>query len=436
MEDAQSCLARGSVRTARAILAHAASVFPGKKSIWRQMAQLEKAHGTRESLQQILTVAVTHCPRAEILWLMSAKEQWLAGNVPAAREVLKRAFQFNQNSEQIWLAAVKLENDTDEVQRASALLANARRLCGTEGVWLKSALMERQLGNTENQKSILDQALALFPKSPKLWMMRGQLEEKLCTLERSDPMSVDKDLSSAQTEQDTEKDKERSKEIESVREIYQKGLVHCPNSVALWQCAARWEEKAMSTAKARALLEKARLKNPASPELWLWAVRVELRANNKKIAATLLAKALQDHPKAGILWAQAIAMEPKPRQKTKSVDALKRCDDDPYVLVAVARLFWEDRKVDKARTWFDRAVTLYGDQGDAWANFYKFEAQYGTPDNQQSVIKRCADADPHHGEMWTSVSKNPANHRLTIEQILVKVALLLDDSTALLGPPL
>lgn len=70
---------RGSVETARAIYAHALSVFPGKKSIWRRAAQLEKAHGSRESLDALLKKAVQYCPQAEVLWLMAAKEKWLSG---------------------------------------------------------------------------------------------------------------------------------------------------------------------------------------------------------------------------------------------------------------------------------------------------------------------------------------------------------------------
>ena len=35
MADADDALRRGSVHTARAILAHSRTVFPGKKSIWR-----------------------------------------------------------------------------------------------------------------------------------------------------------------------------------------------------------------------------------------------------------------------------------------------------------------------------------------------------------------------------------------------------------------
>jgi hypothetical protein len=69
------------VETARAIYAHALSVFPGKKSIWRRAAQLEKSHGSREALDALLRKAVQYCPQAEVLWLMAAKEKWLAGDI-------------------------------------------------------------------------------------------------------------------------------------------------------------------------------------------------------------------------------------------------------------------------------------------------------------------------------------------------------------------
>jgi pre-mRNA-processing factor 6 len=45
--DAESAEGRGMVGTARAILAEALRVFPGKKSLWIRAAELEKANGTR-----------------------------------------------------------------------------------------------------------------------------------------------------------------------------------------------------------------------------------------------------------------------------------------------------------------------------------------------------------------------------------------------------
>lgn len=89
--------------------------------------------------------------------------------------------------------------------------------------------------------------------------------------------------------------------------------------------------------KARSVLEKARLKNPQCPELWLEAVRIEVRGGKKNIAMANMAKAMQECPNAGILWAEAIFLESRPQRKTKSVDALKKCEHDPHVLLAVAK---------------------------------------------------------------------------------------------------
>jgi len=124
MEDAESCAAHGAYECARAIYAHALSVFPSKKSIWLRAAYFEKNHGTRESLESLLQNAVKHCPKAEVLWLMGAKSKWLAGDIPAARSILALAFQANSNSEEIWLAAVKLESENNEDERARYHLSN------------------------------------------------------------------------------------------------------------------------------------------------------------------------------------------------------------------------------------------------------------------------------------------------------------------------
>lgn len=58
-----------------------------------------------------------------------------------------------------------------------------------------------------------------------------------------------------------------------------------------------------------------------------------------------MAKALQDCPTSGPLNAEAVAMAPRPQRRSRSLDALKRCNDDPHIIAAVAQLFWNDRKV-------------------------------------------------------------------------------------------
>lgn len=69
----------------------------------------------------------------------------------------------------------------------------------------------------------------------------------------------------------------------------------------------------------------------------LESIRLEMRANLKLVAESLLSKALQECPNAGCLWAEAIFMTIRPQRKMKSVDALKKCEHDPLVLLAVSK---------------------------------------------------------------------------------------------------
>lgn len=69
--------------------------------------------------------------------------------------------------------------------------------------------------------------------------------------------------------------------------------------------------------------------------------------------------------------------------------------------------------------------------GDFWALLHKFECQHGTPELQAAVIERCNTAEPHHGERWQRVAKDPANAHLPIDTILKKVVIDIDN----LPPP-
>uniref|UniRef100_A0A8D3DKP0 Pre-mRNA-processing factor 6 n=1 Tax=Scophthalmus maximus TaxID=52904 RepID=A0A8D3DKP0_SCOMX len=421
MEDSESCVAHGALECARAIYAHALQMFPSKKSVWLRAAYFEKSHGTRESLEALLQRAVAHCPKAEVLWLMGAKSKWLAEDVPAARSILALAFQANPNSEEIWLAAVKLESENNEYERARRLLAKARssapdsqgecesgkfpvtkkfiyifpgdtacvRLSSLQ-VFMKSVKLEWVLGNIEAAQELCTEALKHYEDFPKLWMMRGQIEEQCENMDKA-------------------------------REAYNQGLKKCPHSGALWLLLSHLEERVGQLTRARAILEKARLKNPQSPELWLESVRLEFRAGLKNISNTLMAKALQECPNSGILWAEAVFLEARPQRKTKSVDALKKCEHDPHVLLAVAK-YDSRRKITKAREWFLRTVKIEPDLGDAWALFYKFELQHGTEEQQEEVRKRCENAEPRHGELWCAESKHVLNWQLKTGEILTTVA--------------
>jgi len=391
MDDAESCIAHGAYACARAIYAHALNCMPSKKSIWLRAAYLEKNHGTRESLESLLKRAVAHCPKAEVLWLMGAKSKWMAGDVVAARSILALAFQANPNSEDIWLAAVKLESENNEHDRARKLLAKARTNACTARDMMKSIKLEWCLNLLVDAQKLLNEATQKYPDFAKLWMMKGQIAEQLGN-------------------------------VEAARDAYTSGLGKCTKAIPLWLLLSKLEERRGNLTKARAVIEKAKLRNPMTPELWLASIRLEWNAGIKNIASAQMARALQECPSSGLLWAEAIFIEPRPQRKTKSVDALKKCEHDPHVLLAIARLFWSERKLSKARDWFLRTVKLDHDFGDAWAYFYRFEMAHGNEEKQKEVLKRCVNAEPRHGELWQSVSKQISNWKLKSKELLPVVS--------------
>lgn len=392
MDDARGSINRGKYETARAIYAYALRVFVNSKTTWMAAADLERNHGTRESLWQVLEKAVEACPKSDDLWMMLAKEKWKTGEVDNARLVLKRAFNHNPNNEDIWLSAVKLESESGSTEQARKLLEIAREQAPTDRVWMKSIVFERVCGNIEAALDLCLQALQLFPASPKLWMLKGQIYE-----------SMDK--------------------IGQARDAYAAGAKAVPSSVALWLLYARLEENAGLVVKARSVLDRARLAVPKSDTLWCESVRLERRAGNLPQAKALMAHAQQEVPKSGRLWVEQIwHLEPRTQRKPRSLEAIKKVDNDAGLFVAVARIFWADRKLDKAQNWFEKALVLDADVGDSWAWYYKFLLQHGTEEKRADVVSKCVSNEPKHGEIWAAVNKDPRNAGRSAEEILKMVA--------------
>ena len=350
MDDAKSSIGRDRFETARAIYAYALRVFVNSKSIWLAAADLEKNHGTKEALWQLLGKAVEACPQSEVLWMQLAKEKWQAGAIDDARIVLGRAFKQNPNNEDIWLAAVKLEADNGQTAQARELLRTARDEAGTDRVWIKSVAFERNQGADDAALDLANRALQLFPAAAKLWMQKGQIYEAANDTDRA-------------------------------REAYSTGTRACPRSVPLWLLAARLEERAGKLVRARSVLDRARLAVPKNAQLWVESVRAERRAGNAPQAKVLMAQALQEVPStaSGPLWAESIwHLEARTQRKPRSLEAIKKVDNDPILFVAVARIFWGERKLDKAASWFEKAVVLDSDLGDTWGWYMKFLLQHGT----------------------------------------------------------
>lgn len=390
MDDARTCIGRGRYETARAIYAYVLRVFPTKKKVWLAAADLERNHGTKEELWRVLEKAVEACPHSEVLWMQLAREKWQAGNIDDARRVLGKAFNQNPNNEDIWLAAVKLEADNKQIDQARQLLDDARREAGTDRVWIKSVAFERQQGNMEAALGLVNQGLQLYPKAAKLWMQKGQIYEA-------------------------------ANKLPQAREAYATGTRACPTSVALWLLLSRVEEKTGAIVKARSVLDRARLAVPKNAQLWTESVRMERRASNIPAAQKLMAQALQDVPiqEQGMLRAEKIwHLEARTQRRPQIIESIGKIDADPTLFIVAARIFWNERKLEKAKTWFEKAILRDADLGDSWVWYWKFLNQHGTEEKRAEVLSRIALVEPKHGELWQAVNKAPENAGKSVEQIL------------------
>lgn len=394
IDDAKSMMQKALVVTARAVIEFALATFPTKKSFWTLAVELETKYGDKKSLDDVLSAASKRLPSVEIFWLLRAKEKWLAGNLDEARMILTDAFAANPDSEAVWLAAAKLEWENSEIERARVLLNRARERAPTARVYMKSALLEREQKKFGEAIRLIEEGITLYPTFAKFYMMGGQIYSN----ELSD----------------------HSKALL----FYQRGIQNCVDCVVLSILASRLEERInepkleSGPTRARSVLEIARLNNPSNPQLWLESIRLERRNGSHKLANTLMAKALQDCPNSGLLLAESIHTAPRVEKKSKAADAIKRCPDDPHVIAAVAALFASERKVDKARKWFNRAVILDPDNGDNWAAFYTFERELGGDTDRKQVVQRCAALPPRHGELWSAITKDLSNRGKPIAELL------------------
>lgn len=156
-------------------------------------------------------------------------------------------------------------------------------------------------------------------------------------------------------------------------------------------------------------------------------VELERKYTGKNVAKEVLAKAQQALPNNGLLWASAIELASRPERKTVSVQALRKCPDSQEALVCVARMFLTDRKVQKAREWFHRALKVDNDNGDVWALLYKFELECGNKDKSDEVKTRALAQEPKTGYYWTKISKDVKNWRMKTVDILDEVVKIIPD---------
>ncbi len=391
LQNAAEACEKGAIETARALYAEACRRLPKKKGVWMRAFEFEKLNGTPAQVLDTMCKAIEANPDMPLFWLVYAKQLWVQGDFEKCREVLGKAREKHGDKEEIMLALIKFERFNKQTERVAELVKEGREKVGSVKLWKQSIMVEQSLGHIDQARALLKDALEKYPTALQMWMLGIRLES------------------------------EENHDLPKAKELLAKAQAACGEHFKLAVVSARLDIMEEAYTRARTTLQDARQKYVGNEDVLLESVRLEQKVGNEKIASFLINKGLQDCPRSGKLWSEAIMLEPLHLRKAKGMDALKVCDQDERVVVAVACLFWEDLKMEKARKWFARSVGYNPLNGDPWAFYYKFEKKTGNAEIAEEVRKKCAAAQPRKGEHWKAVAKMSKNWFLNTDEILEKV---------------
>ena len=123
-----------------------------------------------------------------------------------------------------------LEKARQEQENVTALDLKSKAAYGTHRV--RTPMVERDLGSIDQERRLLDEGSKRFLSFFKLWLMLGQLEERLAHMKEA-------------------------------KEVYESGFRHCPTCIPLWLCLSILEETINGPSKACAILTIAWKENMA-----------------------------------------------------------------------------------------------------------------------------------------------------------------------------
>ncbi len=308
------------------------------------------------------------------MWVKAAE---MEDNVDKKKKLLIKKLTGSPNSTLLWNKLIEYEqidnndhssnkNEVNDLLLSTLLQANSNNLTNVDELWLLAIdlAMSRNESMTKINELYLKAKIAI-PRNQDLYVnvalythksnKGNNIEKARQILEEGREITGENGgklwVTSVSLEANT------SNNEQTIQTLCQKGIKRCPETPELYLTLSKLEAK-ISIAKARSTLESGRIKCPRSDQLWLAAVTLERNAGNDNLAKNLMAKALQACPKSGMLHADEIISAPKVLRKAKAFEALKRCDNDKYVMIAVAKMFFDNLMYAKARKWLDRVVAI------------------------------------------------------------------------------
>lgn len=384
--------------TAQAIFGAVIEKFPNNVDTW--LLLFESSRLDLPKLIQHYKKAIQLNPEEELFRLMYAKDLWLLMNdIKGARRALESANRVLPDSEEIWIAMTKLEIRTNQYELAESIFARAISSIGkfSSRIWYKYIHYQRfrfyqKEILSEKLLECIEEAIDNFPENQRLHLQRGQI----LMLDIND--------------------------IEKARVFLSHSVKFCPRSIAIWKAYADLEEFFFKNIlKARSILDLGLLKNPESDLLWVLKVLLELRAGDKNSASQICSRALQKFPNSPLLWVQSLNLINKQSQKKNAfLDALKKTNNAPEVLVEIGKSFFTEGKYAKAEQWFQRGVDSEVAYGESWAWLLKALEKTGKVERiaeLQKTVEINFD-EINRGEIWIKCKKDPKNLTASANEVL------------------
>ncbi len=67
--------------------------------------------------------------------------------------------------------------------------------------------------------------------------------------------------------------------------------------------------------------------------------------------------------------------------------ALDKVDNDSTLFLALAKIFWSEKKAEKIKKWLKNAIAINKDNGDAWIHMLRYQMEFGDQAAIEEVIE-------------------------------------------------
>lgn len=401
LESAESHYSLGHLEISNSIYTFMTSKYPQDLATWKQYLIMKKKLKDYNNLFLIYEMAVSSLPNIVELYIMYSNDKIKYDqDFVKVRDILSDGLDKNSKSEQLWFYAIDFESRFGSLDIARDLFTDCLKAIDNPSVelWIKKAGLERKLNDYESALSTISGSLIVYPNENLLYQEKSDILTKLDEVE------------------------------ESVTTL-QQGISNCNKNELLYvSLAALYEKKRNNVIKARSILDESLSLHPKSDILHHARIKLELDANNKTHAQRLLSKAITLIPTSALLWVDNIKLATKQQVKNTYVLALKKTNDDPLIILTIAKDLWKSGRIAKSNQFFKACLDKDDEFGDFYIYYYAFLLKFGTREEMKNLEDEMLNKEKLHGYLWGKVSKENEARNVPDLQLLREAAVDLSKS--------